>query len=268
MPTALITGATSGIGAAFARHLAARGDDLVLVARDAARLESVAAELRDAHAVDVEVLPADLAVKPDVERVAARCEDTERPINLLVNNAGFGVRSSLLDADTSEHERAVQVMGLAPLVLAGAAGRAMARRGRGRIINVASLAAWVNGGSYSAVKAFARVHSEALASELHGTGVTVTALCPGWVRTEFHERANMRTGALPDWVWVDADRCVAEALADADAGRGVSLPTKRWKAAAFVLQHAPRAAIRRISRALTASREQPGGGVNRAEWSR
>lgn len=254
MATALITGATSGIGAEFARQLAARGDDLVLVARDAGRLADLAAELNGRDGVRVETISADLSVRDDLLRVAERVESSDEPIDVLVNNAGFGFNTTLLDPDWSTHETALAVMGLSVLVLGGAAGRAMAKRGHGRIINVASLAAWISQGGYSPVKAYAKSYSEGLANELHGTGVTVTALCPGWVRTEFHERAGIKTGGIPEWVWVDADRCVREALAHADAGRVISLPTKRWKLAAFALQHLPGAALRLVSRELTGSR--------------
>ena len=254
MPTALVTGATAGIGAAFARALAARGDDLVLVARDATRLEEVATRLREAAAVEVEILPADLSVREDVLKVAARLEDPDRPVDVLVNNAGFGVHSNLLDPDTSRHEYALDVMCLAVLILGGAAGRAMRARGHGRIINVSSLAAWIMQGHYSAIKAWVRTYSESLAGELSGTGVTVTALCPGWVRTEFHERAGIRTSAIPDWVWVDADRCAADALADAERGKAISVPTRRWKFARFAGDLAPRPALRAASRLLTKSR--------------
>lgn len=254
MATALVTGATAGIGAAFARQLAARGDHLVLVARDTARLSATADELRARHGVRVETLTADVGGHDDLATVAARVSSDDDPVDILVNNAGFGVTTSLLDEDYSEHERAFAVMGLAPLVLGGAAGRAMARRGNGRIINVASLSAWITQGGYSAVKSYAKVWSEGLAVELRGTGVTVTTLCPGWVRTEFHERAHLKTSGIPAWVWVDADRCVREALADADAGRVLSIPTKRWKVAACALQHAPRSCVRALSGALTRSR--------------
>lgn len=255
MPTALITGATSGIGAAFARALAARGDDLVLVARDTGRLSESAARLSEVYAIEVETIRADLSVREDVLKVAARLEDAERPVDLLVNNAGFGLHRKLLDPDFSLHEYALEVMCVAVLILGGAAGRAMRSRGHGQIINVSSLAAWLTQGNYSAVKAWVRTYSESLAGELHGTGVTVTALCPGWVRTEFHERAGIRTSALPDWVWTDVDRCVAEALADAEKGRVISVPTKRWKAARAVADLMPRSAIHWASRKLTRSRD-------------
>ena len=254
MTTTLVTGGTSGIGAAYARAYAARGDDLVLVARDMDRLASVAAELRAAHGVDVETIQADLSVREDVLRVAARLEDAARPVDTLVNNAGFGVHSRLLDADFSAHETALDVMCLAVLILGGAAGRAMKARGRGRIVNISSLASWIAQGGYSPVKAFVRSYSEGLAAELHGTGVTVTAVCPGWVRTEFHERAGIRTSAIPGFIWVDADRMVAESLKDIERGKTMSVPAKRWKVAAFLSVHGPRAGVLFFSRLLSKSR--------------
>ena len=252
--TALVTGGTSGIGAAFVRALAARGDDVVIVARDTARMEATAAELSAKHGVRVEALTADLAKKADVDRLAARLESQDAPIELLINNAGFGLHSTLLDADYSEHERALDVMGLAVLVLGGAAGRAMKARGHGRIINVSSISAFIAQGGYSPVKAYSKVYSEGLANELHGSGVTVTALCPGWVATEFHERAEIKTSAIPSWLWVDADRLAALALADADKGKVVSIPTPLWKAGALGLTLAPRPEVPWVSRVLTRSR--------------
>ena len=254
MATALVTGGTSGIGAAFVRALAARGDDVIIVARDTARMEAMAADLGATHGVRIDTITADLGVRDDLERVAARLEDAARTVDLLVSNAGFGLRSRLLDADWSEHERAFDVMGLAVVVLGGAAGRAMKKRGHGRIINVSSLAAFLTQGGYSPVKAYAKVYSEALANELRGSGVTVTALCPGWVRTEFHERASIKTKSIPAWVWIDADRVAASALADAERGRVVSTPTALWKLAHVGLNLAPRPAVRWLSRMLTKSR--------------
>ena len=179
MPTALITGGTSGIGAEFARQLAAKGYDLVLVARDVERLEAMAAELPARFdGLRVEVLPADLSDRAQVDRVAERLEREDAPIDLLVNNAGFSVKALLTDKDVSAHDLGYEVMMRAVLVLGGAAGRAMRERGRGRIINVASTAAFVTMGSYSAIKAWVLSYSEGLSIELEGTGVNVTALCP------------------------------------------------------------------------------------------
>lgn len=255
MPTALVTGGTSGIGAAFARALAARGDDLVLVARNAERREEHAARLSAEHGIAVEVISADLALHNEVMRVAARLEDPERPIDLLVNNAGFGMHTRLLSPEVEIHEHAIDVMIKAVLVLGGAAGRGMKAQGSGRIVNVSSVSGWISQGNYSAIKAWVRVYSESLSNELHGSGVTVTALCPGWVRTEFHDRAGIKTKSLPDWVWIDVDRLVEEALADVDRGKVISIPTKRWKFASFLAAKGPLFVIRKVSRMITRSRD-------------
>ena len=254
MPVSLVTGATAGIGAAFAKALAARGDDLVLVARDAERLAATAADLRTTFGVSVEVLRADLGVEADLLTVAARLEDPKRPIELLVNNAGFGLHSPLLDPDTSRHRDALDVMCYAVLVLGGAAARAMKTRERGQIINLSSLASWISQGNYSAVKVWVRSYSEGLANEVHGSGVNVMALCPGWVRTEFHQRAGIRTSSLPDWVWVEADRVAQHALRDAARGKVICIPAKRWKVAKTLLSVAPARAVRAVARALARSR--------------
>lgn len=255
MATACITGASAGLGASFARVCAARGDDLVLVARDGARLAGLAEELHTQYTVQVEVLAADLGDRDAVAAVAARLADPECPVDLLINNAGFGLTNHLLDAPADEHRRAIDVMCTAVAELSLAAAQAMRARGHGRILNVASLSAWVVQGNYSAVKAWVKVFTEGLAVELAGTGVTATALCPGWVRTEFHERAGLPTSSIPDWIWVDAETCVVKALADTDAGRVLSVPTLRWKLARFGLDVLPRPVVRSISRRLTHSRD-------------
>lgn len=255
MSTALVTGGTSGIGAAFCRTLAARGYNLVLVARDADRLTAMASELTRDHAIGVEILVADLGRRDDVLTVADRVADAERPIDVLVNNAGYGVQTRLLDPDIAAHEYALDVMCRAVMILSGAAGRAMKQRGHGWIINVASLTAWITQGHYSPVKAYVLTYTESLACELHDTGVQVTALCPGWVRTEFHQRARIKTSMIPRFIWVDPDRCVAECLDDVRRGKVISVPTKRWKFARFFLRHLPRSLVRWGSRMLTNSRD-------------
>ncbi|MGT2424649.1 SDR family NAD(P)-dependent oxidoreductase [Amnibacterium kyonggiense] len=253
MATALVTGATSGIGAAFARALAHRGWDLVLVARDEDRLETEAARYRAAGRA-VEVLRADLADRADVDRVAARLEDADRPVDLLVNNAGFSVRAPLLSTDQAAHDRGFEVMVRAVQVLSGAAGRAMVRRGRGRIVNVGSTAGRITMGAYSAIKAWVTVYTEGLSNELAGTGVTAMALEPGWVRTEFHARAGISGSSMPGALWLDADDLVAAALRDLARGRVVSTPSARYKALMFLVRHGPRSGVRRASRALTGRR--------------
>ncbi len=254
---ALITGGTSGIGAAFATELAARGTDLVLVARDEARLEQVAEELRRRYGVAVEVLVADLAERDQVMTVAGRLAEDAVPVDLLVNNAGFGVHAHLCVTDFTPHEISIDVMIRAVLILAGTAGRVMAERGVGRIINVASTAGYVTMGSYSATKAWVTVYSEGLANELAGTGVGVTALCPGWVRTEFHSRAGIGTSKIPGPLWLQPGPLVREALAASERGVVISIPSLRYKLLIGAARLAPRASIRAVSRRLSSSR-RPG----------
>ena len=256
MATALVTGGTSGIGAEFARQLAASGYDLVLVARDQARLKAIADELHAANGIDVELLPADLSKRTDVDRVAKRLSDQERPIEFLVNNAGFGVHGSLLSEDTTGLENASDVMVLAVLVLGGAAGRAMKLRGHGTILNVGSTASFLTMGAYSAIKSWVHSYSEGLAVELRGTGVNVTVLAPGWVRTEFHQRAGIRTGSIPDFMWLDAKPLVATALKHARRGKVISIPTVRYGFLMGLLRHAPRRAVRAVSGAVSSSRNE------------
>jgi short-subunit dehydrogenase len=254
MSTALITGGTSGIGAAFARALAARGDDLVLVARNADRLSEVATELKERYAVGVETIVADLAVREEVIGIAERLTSAERPIDMLINNAGFGIRAKLTDPDTTPHEHAIDVMIRAVLMLGAAAGRAMRERGAGTIINVSSTAGYVTTGNYAAIKAWVTTYTESLANELRGTGVNVTALCPGYVRTQFHERAEISTRSIPDLLWLDADRLVADCLGDAAAGKVISIPSKRYKILITICEHLPHRALRAVSRKLNSGR--------------
>ncbi|MFH5824861.1 SDR family NAD(P)-dependent oxidoreductase [Georgenia sp. AZ-5] len=251
---ALVTGGTSGIGLSFGHALAARGCDLVLVARDADRLETTAERLRWRYGVEVETLPADLARREDVDAVAARLGDTAAPVEILVNNAGKGVHVRLTDVDTSEHEQALDLMVRAVLVLGAAAGRAMRARGHGVIINVSSVAGLIPMGMYSAIKSFVRTYSESLALELAGSGVRVTTLMPGWVRTEFHERAGIRASSIPNPLWLEADDVVAACLADVERGRQRSVPSRRFRTLAFLAEHGPRPAVRRVTALLNRSR--------------
>jgi uncharacterized protein len=202
----------------------------------------------------VETIAADLAVRSDVVGIAERLASVERPIDLLVNNAGFGVRVRLTAADTTPHEHAIDVMIRAVLMLSAAAGRAMRQRGAGMIINVSSTAGFVAMGGYSAIKSWVTSYTEGLANELHGTGVKVVALCPGWVRTEFHERAEINIGSIPPFLWLDADRLVADCLDDAAAGKVISIPSKRYKVLMTICEHLPHRAMRAVSRKMTSSR--------------
>jgi short-subunit dehydrogenase len=243
---ALVTGPTAGIGRSFAQQLAARGHDLVLVARDEERLEKTAAELRAAHGVDVEVLPADLTDRVDLARVEARLADAARPVDLLVNNAGFGLKGRFLDNDVDAETAMLDVLVTAVLRLSHAALTAMAGRGRGGIINVSSVAAFLPRGSYSAAKAWVNSFSEWAAHEYAPRGVKVMALCPGFTKTEFHERMDVDRGSAPDFMWLDADRLVATALSDFDRGRVYSIPSVQYRAIATASRLIPNSVLQRF----------------------
>jgi len=240
MTTALVTGATSGIGLEFARQLGARGHHLVLVAPEADRLEQVCGELADTYDVETEALLADLSVRADVERVAERA----RTVEVLVNNAGFGLQKWFLDNERAAEEALLDVLCRAVLVVSHAAGRSMRDRGGGTIVNVASAAGWVAGGTYSAAKSWVISFSEGLASELAAAGVTVTVLCPGFVRTEFHQRAEISLDRLPRPLWLDAQRVVRECLADMDKGAVISVPSPIYKTLVWLARVAPRRLVR------------------------
>jgi uncharacterized protein len=253
MPTALITGGTSGIGAGFARAYAARGIDLVLVARDKDRLASMAAELSTVH---VETLVADLSNRADVAKVAKRLEDTAKPVDILVNNAGFSHKVSLLSTDIDAFDRGLDVMLRAVLVLGGAAARAMSARGAGSIINVGSTSGYIPTGAYSAIKAWVTSYTESLSTELRGTGVRVTVLAPGWVHTEFHDRGGVGKSAIPDFLWLDADKLVARAIRDAERGVVVSIPTARYKVIIWFVRRLPHSTTRWLARKISSTRSE------------
>jgi short-subunit dehydrogenase len=247
MTTALITGSTAGIGAAFARRLAADGHDLVLVARDTKRLREQATELHDRHGVEAEVLTADLATDEGIEAVARRLSDLKNPVDLLVNNAGFGNKGRYLDVSMADELRMLKVHCEAVLRLTSAAAEAMRTRGRGGIVNVASVAAFVPRGTYGASKAWVVQFTQGAAKDLAGSGVRLMALCPGFVRTEFHQRAGMGTDNIPNWMWLDADKLVATALADLARGRTLSIPDPRYKVLMGMVKVTPRALLGGIS---------------------
>ena len=244
MSVALITGPTSGIGRGFAEEFARRGFDVVLVSRDGARLEALAADLAARHGVGCEVLVADLAVRADVDRVAERLAAADRPISALVNNAGFGLASSFLDTGVEDEQRLLDVLVVAVMRLTHAALPGMIDRRQGMVINVSSIAGWITGGTYSAAKSWVTVFSESLAQQLEGTGVRMTAACPGFVRTEFHQRAEIEMTALPDFMWLDAPAVVDQAFRDLAVSRPVSVTGLQYKAISGVLRNTPRAVSR------------------------
>ncbi len=244
--TALVTGPTAGIGHSFAQQLAARGYDLVLVARDEERLEKTAAALRATHGVEVEVLPADLTDRADLARVEARLADPVRPVDLLVNNAGFGLKGRFLDNAVDAETAMLDVLVTAVLRLSHAALGSMSERGHGGIINVSSVAAFLPRGTYSAAKAWVNSFSEWAAHEYADRGVKVMSLCPGFTKTEFHERMDVSRGSAPDFMWLDAEKLVATALADFDKGRVYSIPSAQYKAIATASRLIPNSLLQRF----------------------
>lgn len=247
MTTALITGSTAGIGAAFARRLAADGHDLVLVARDTKRLREQATELHDRHGIEAKVLTADLAQDAGIETVAARLGDRRNPVDLLINNAGFGTKGRYLDVSMTDELKMLKVHCEAVLRLTSAAAEAMRERGRGGVVNVASVAAFVPRGTYGASKAWVVQFTQGAARDLAGSGVRLMALCPGFVRTEFHERAGMGTDNIPGWMWLDADKVAATALEDLARGRSLSIPDPRYKVLMGAAKLVPRGMLGGIS---------------------
>ena len=229
MTTALVTGATAGIGNAFVRRLADDQHDLVLVARDTTRLEALAAELRTAYGIAVEVLPADLAEDAGCRAVEARLADRTRPVDLLVNNAGFSVNARFVTGDVEDEDRMLQVLVRAVLRLTRAALGGMVERGHGAVVNVSSVAGFVPMGTYSAAKAWVTSFTQGLAGEVSGTGVQVLALCPGFTRTEFHARAGLDMHRTPDWMWLDADAVVSETFVALGRGQLVCVPGLHYK---------------------------------------
>ncbi|MEN2419976.1 SDR family NAD(P)-dependent oxidoreductase [Streptomyces rimosus] len=240
MTTALITGATAGIGAAFARRLAGDGHNLVLVARNEKRLREQATELHDRHGVEVSVLVADLATDDGIATVEKRLGDRTHPVDLLVNNAGFGNKGEFLEVPMADELTMLKVHCEAVLRLTSEAVKGMRERRRGGVVNVASVAAFVPRGTYGASKAWVVQFTQGAARDLAGSNVRLMALCPGFVRTEFHERAGMGTDNIPDWMWLDADKLVDAAMKDLARGKSLSVPDPRYKALMGVAKLAPR----------------------------
>lgn len=254
-PVALITGPTSGLGEGYARRFARDGYDLVLVARDVNRLESLADEFRSAQGVDVEVLPADLAKPEDRRRVGDRLA---RGVQVLVNNAGFGTSGEFWTADPDLLQRQLDVNVTAVMHLTRAALPPMLAAGRGSVINIASVAGLLSGrgSTYSASKAWVVFFSEGLANGLTGTGVGVHAVCPGFVRTEFHQRAGIEMASIPGPMWLTVENVVDESLADVAKGRVVSIPGVQYKALTTAGRFIPRGLVRGFTKRMGRGRDR------------
>ncbi len=217
-PVALVTGASAGLGEEFARQLSARGYALVLVARDASRLEALAKELGDA-----DVLAADLTVPAQLAAV----EERARSVDMLVNNAGFGTFGKFHELPVDAESREIQLNVVALVRLTHAAASAMAARRKGAILNVSSLAGFQAGplnATYGATKAFVTSFTEAVHEEMKDTGVAVTVLCPGFTHTEFQERANVPANDVPGFMWQDPPEVVRAGLDGLAKNRALVMP--------------------------------------------
>lgn len=250
-PLALVTGASAGIGREFCRQLAANGYDLLVVARDASRLETLRKELEDQHRISVDVFPADLSLDDDVTRLVGLVAASAK-LELLVNNAGFGTRGALANASPRQQEAMVRLHALAPMRLSQAALPVLLRNNRGAIVNVSSVASFLyspGNVNYCATKAYLTTFSEGLAAELKGTGVRVQALCPGFTHSEFHERMEAETATIPKWMWMSTTRVVRASLRKLRRSRSVVyVPGLRYKLIVFALRHSPRGLIGWLAR--------------------
>jgi len=257
MPTALVTGGTAGIGLAFARHLAEQGFDLILVARTKERLKEVAARLSETHGVEVTPMTADLSTNRARRRIEERLADPDKPVDLLVNNAGFGTRGAFAEADIESLQSQLDVNVTSVMRLTRAALPGMIERGHGGVINVASIAGFfpATGPAYAASKARVVTFSEGIAANLAGTGVRVLALVPGFTRTEFHDRAGDDMD-LPDPLWLDVDKVVTDALRDLRNGRTRSVPGAVYKALLAVPRLLPRGLLRWLELRSSAGRDR------------
>ena len=243
---ALITGASVGIGDCFARLLASEGYNLIINARSKDKLEERAEFLRKSYNIEVEVLAADLAT--ECEKVESYIESHE--IEVLINNAGFGLNQSFLSSPIEEEQRVLDVLVRAPMRLMHAVLPQMRKRNSGVIINVSSTAAFIAGGHYSAAKSYLTVMSESLHTQMLPTNVRVSSLNPGFVHTEFHQRAGMKMGAIPNFMWLDGDFLVKKAWSDARKGKAISIPGWQYKVLRTIIALAPRKTVRKMGMSL------------------
>jgi short-subunit dehydrogenase len=241
---ALVTGATAGIGESFTRLLAAKKYNIVLVARDLPRLQERAAALETKFGVKTHVIQADLATDAGCLTIEKYIHDNE--IEVLINNAGFGINKAFTVSDLALEQQMLDVLVRTPMRLMHAILPGMKMRNKGVVINVSSVAGYIAGGSYSASKSYLTVISESLNTELSKTEVKVSALCPGFTRTEFHQRGKMSMKGLPNFMWLDPDDLVAKSWSDGLKGKAVSVPGWQYRVLVFVIGTLPRSVIRKV----------------------
>jgi short-subunit dehydrogenase len=241
---ALVTGATSGIGESFTRLLASNKYNIVLVARDLPRLQERATALEAKFGISTHVIQADLATDEGCLKVEKYI--AENQIDVLINNAGFGTSKAFTMSTLEIEQQLLDVLVRTPMRLMHVALPLMKTRNNGIIINVSSVAGYIAGGTYSASKSYLTVLTESLHTELSGTNVKVSALCPGFTRTEFHQRGKMSMKGLPNFLWLNSDRLVEQSWRDALKGKAVSVPGWQYKLLVFIVQTVPRSIVRKV----------------------
>ena len=251
---ALVTGATAGIGESFTRLLAENNYNIVLVARDLPRLNERAVQLQTQYKVQTHVIQADLATDAGCAVVEQYIANNQ--IEVLINNAGFGINKAFTVSALDAEQQLLDVLVRTPMRLMHVALPLMKHRNKGVIINVSSVAGFIAGGTYSAAKSYLTVLTESLHTELSGTNIKICALCPGFTRTEFHQRGRMSMKGLPSFMWLDSDKLVAKAWSDALKGEAVSIPGWQYQLLVFVIQTLPRSIIRKVGMNLRAKQRK------------
>ena len=251
---ALVTGATVGIGESFTRLLAEKNYNLVLVARDMSRLQERASQLQSQFNVQTHILQADLST--DAGCTAVEQYIANNQIDVLINNAGFGINKAFTMSELKAEQEMFDVLVRTPMRLMHGVLPGMKQRNKGVVINVSSVAGYIAGGSYSAAKSYLTVISESLHTELADTNIKVSALCPGFTRTEFHQRGRMSMKGLPNFMWLNSDKLVAKAWSDALKGKAVSIPGWQYQILVFVIQSLPRSIIRKVGMNLRAKQRK------------
>jgi len=216
------------------------------VARDNKRLQERAKSLSKKYKVEVEILQADLSVPAQLAKVEKRLSNAKKPIEVLINNAGFGIKDSFLSSNIADEKRLIDVLAKTPMQLMHAVLPQMLDRNSGTIINVSSVASFIAGGTYSAAKSYLTVHTESLHTELSKTNIKISALCPGFTRTEFHQRGKMKMSGLPNFMWLEADRVVSESWRAAMAGKAICIPGWQYKILSTIARFGPRPLVRKL----------------------
>ena len=251
---ALVTGATAGIGESFCRLLADNNYNIVLVARDLPRLQERAIQLEAKFNVETHVIQADLSTDAGCSVVEQYLASNQ--VDVLINNAGFGLNKAFTMSELKAEQEMFDVLVRTPMRLMHVVLPGMKQRNKGVLINVSSVAGYIAGGSYSAAKSYLTVITESLHTELANTNINVSALCPGFTRTEFHQRGRMSMKGLPSFMWLNSDKLVAKAWSDALKGKAVSIPGWQYQLLVFVIQALPRSIIRKVGMNLRAKQRK------------